>query len=380
MAERFNNNLIDSSGDFIKILMLFFILPVLISNGQYKAFSENAVDSLFSKWYEAKWTCDSSESNPWQMKNIWNAYNTAEVILDYTSATGDTSYLSETIHFLDCINSFHNAKYSGYDDAQWAAITYIKAYRLTGKDEYLSKAEEICNYIESEARNTTSCGGIWWDLEKKHLVTITNELFLMLATMLYIDTKQQSYLSFALEEWEWFKNSGLIAKETSGRQIKYLINDGLTRSCENNNGITWTYNQGVILGGLTNLWKITGDEELLTLAINIADAVIQNLNVKGILKEPVHFPLNTDQQQFKGIFVRYLIYMIQSLPDKYTDKKKEFSEFIMRNSDHVLSHYSNLLFPEYWSNNNEFENKLTSITQTSGIDLIIAAYLVQSAK
>lgn len=43
-----------------------------------------------------------------------------------------------------------------------------------------------------------------------------------------------------------------------------LINDGLTSDCKNNGGLTWTYNQGVILGGLANLHKITNNATLLT--------------------------------------------------------------------------------------------------------------------
>ena len=38
---------------------------------------------------------------------------------------------------------------------------------------------------------------------------------------------------------------------------QWLFNDGLTSACVNNNSTTWTYNQGVILGGLVNLYEIT---------------------------------------------------------------------------------------------------------------------------
>ncbi len=38
---------------------------------------------------------------------------------------------------------------------------------------------------------------------------------------------------------------------------KSLINDGLTTNCANNGETTWTCNQGVILDGLTDLYKVT---------------------------------------------------------------------------------------------------------------------------
>src|SRR5206468_9626368 len=42
-----------------------------------------------------------------------------------------------------------------------------------------------------------------------------------------------------------------------------LVNDGITRDCQNNSATTWTYNQGVILGGLAALSEITGDRGYL---------------------------------------------------------------------------------------------------------------------
>ena len=38
-----------------------------------------------------------------------------------------------------------------------------------------------------------------------------------------------------------------------------LINDGLTSSRLNNHGTTWTYNSGVIIGGMTDLYRATGN-------------------------------------------------------------------------------------------------------------------------
>ena len=116
---------------------------------------------------------------------------------------------------------------------------------------------------------------------------ITNELYLMTASRLYQITGNASYLALAQREWAWFNASGMINDQ-------FLINDGLTSSCKNNNGTTWTCawcvclgalldngvggvtalccaraccmvwfascpssdNQGVILGGLVHLWQV----------------------------------------------------------------------------------------------------------------------------
>ena len=103
---------------------------------------------------------------------------------------------------------------------------------------------------------------------------IPNELFLLNAIRLHQRTPGDggtgSYFYWATNEWSWFKNSGMINAQN-------LINDGLTANCLNNGQTTWTYNQGVILGGLTELYKITGDTNYLVAAETIANAAIANL-------------------------------------------------------------------------------------------------------
>jgi len=76
----------------------------------------------------------------------------------------------------------------------------------------------------------------------------------------------QTYLQWAIKEWTWFESSGMI-------NANHLINDGLDGNCGNNGQTTWTYNQGVVLGGLVNLHTITKNDTLLNIAQSIADAV-----------------------------------------------------------------------------------------------------------
>ena len=66
-----------------------------------------------------------------------------------------------------------------------------------------------------------------------------------------------------------------------------LVNDGLSLpACKNNGAETYTYNQGVILGGLCWLHQKTGDKTLLTTGSDIIDAVLTHLtDSNGVLKE-----------------------------------------------------------------------------------------------
>jgi predicted alpha-1,6-mannanase (GH76 family) len=87
----------------------------------------------------------------------------------------------------------------------------------------------------------------------------------------------------------------------------HLINDGLSDSCVNNGQTTWTYNQGVVLGGLTEFYKATGDASLLTTARTLANASTVKLQSGGVLREPGEGDSCTgDGPSFKGAYVRGL--------------------------------------------------------------------------
>ncbi len=64
-----------------------------------------------------------------------------------------------------------------------------------------------------------------------------------------------------------------------------LVNDGLAGDCRNNHQTTWTYNQGVILAGLAQLYLATGDVSLLAEGERIARAAIRHLTAGGVLQE-----------------------------------------------------------------------------------------------
>jgi hypothetical protein len=105
----------------------------------------------------------------------------------------------------------------------------------------------------------------------------------------------------------------------------------LDSSCQNNGQTTWTYNQGVILGGLTDLYKSTGDTNYLNQATAIADAAIATLvDASGVLREPCESSgCGADGPQFKGIFIRYLAYLYD------VTRKQAYYDFLFKNAHAV---------------------------------------------
>lgn len=113
-----------------------------------------------------------------------------------------------------------------------------------------------------------------------------------------------AYLAKAQTAWAWFRDSGLVNGD-------HLVNDGLTDDCANNGQPVWTYNQGVVLGALAELYRATDDDAYLDAAATIADAVVANdtLSPGGVLYEQAcepDAPCDNNQQAFKGIFMRNL--------------------------------------------------------------------------
>ena len=154
--------------------------------------------------------------------------------------------------------------------------------------------------------DSTCGGGIWWSKDRNYKNAIANELSLSVAAHLAARTSdpvnRAQYLAWAHKEWDWFANSGMINSQ-------HLINGRLDLAiCKNNQKTTWTYNQDVILGGLTELNRVAPDPALSAMAQSIATAAISPLtDSRGILHDTCEPKCGEDGVQFKGIFVRNLM-------------------------------------------------------------------------
>lgn len=214
-----------------------------------------------------------------------------------------------------------------YDDEGWWGLAWIAVYDLTGEEKYLKTAVFIFNDMAFTGYNGT-CGAMYWDKSHSYQNAITNELFLSLAAHLATRTANGDYyLGWALRQWTWFEKSGLINSQN-------LINDGLDNvTCENNGRATYTYNQGVILGGLVELNKASPNSTYLTIALSIAIAAITKLsNVNGILTEVNSNgsqDLGYDGPTFKGVLIRNLQLLQQATGNE------DFRNYILAQADSI---------------------------------------------
>jgi rhamnogalacturonyl hydrolase YesR len=229
----------------------------------------------------------------------WNSAVALSTIETYQQTTGDTQYSYAMAGAFDKHKS-SNFENDYLDDTGWWALAWIQAYDITGNSSYLQMAETDANYIHGYWDNTCG-GGVWWSTAKSYKNAIPNELFLQVTASLHNRIAgDTTYLNWAKQEWSWFNGSGMI-------NSSHLVNDGLNSSCKNNGEQTWSYNQGVVLSGLSELSKATGDTSLITTARQIADAATSKLSKNGILTESCESSsCGADAVSFKGIFIRGL--------------------------------------------------------------------------
>lgn len=213
-----------------------------------------------------------------------------------------------------------------------------------------------------------------WEKGTTTVNAIENSLYLTaaakLANRLPSTPSGGYYYNEAIRAYTWFINSGMINEQ-------FLINDGLTAACGNNGGTTWSYNQGAILGGLTELTWASGDPTYTTLAVNIANATITLLtDSNGILTDACG-ECPGDGGQFKGVFARNLQFMYNRADGLTTATLAQFKSFLQNNADTlwVKDQTGNLLGPVW---DGPYVTADVN-SQSSALDLLVGAAGVSTA-
>lgn len=260
-----------------------------------------------------------------------------------------------------------------YDDEGWWALALIRSWDVTGEAAYLDMAERIFEDMQN-GTDATCGGGIWWSKERAYKNAITNELYLSVAASLAnrIDGGKERYARIARDAWTWFRRSGMINEN-------HLINDGLRIEadgrCVNNGLNTWSYNQGVVLGGLVELARATGDSSYLAEAGMIARAAIARLSdADGIIHEVdgCEPHCGNDGSQFKGVFVRNLRYLHGAAP------QDAFETAIRKNADSIWDRNRNPVnqLGIAWTGPPDLGDGPNAATHSSAMDVIVAAMVV----
>jgi predicted alpha-1,6-mannanase (GH76 family) len=305
----------------------------------------------------------------------WNSANAMTVLADYARLSKSKQYNSVFANtFVAAQKTSPGFLNNFYDDEGWWALAWIDAYDLTRNAQYLAMAESI---FADMARGWDGVcgGGIWWSKDRNYKNAIANELLLSVAAHLAKRTSgaaRSRYLKWSNREWTWFQASGMINAQN-------LVNDGLGKSpgqtegagCVNNGRTTWTYNQGVILGGLAELSTVNHDPSLAKTAQKIATAAITRLvDSNGILHDSCESNCGADGVQFKGIFVRNLVLLDQQYP------RAAYKSFVDTNADAIWTHSQgeDTHFGQVWSGPFSSGN---AASQSSALGAIVGAAMLE---
>ncbi|MBB5059123.1 putative alpha-1,6-mannanase (GH76 family) [Granulicella aggregans] len=330
--------------------------PVVSSKANRAEYLDRAQKSI--ETLDKMWLSRTATSSTWTGINAWQRFPIADSLMEYIKISGDKTLLP--VVELAVANK---DGLDGNDDDLWAVISSLKLYDLNKSPSLLQFAQTQYKHLTDAYWDDTCGGGMWWDHERTYKNAITNELLLYAATLLYQATGDRLYYTWSFKEWEWFHRSGLI-------NDRNLVNDGLDKHCSNNGQKTYTYNQGVILGGLINLYLMDKDSGHIATATTIAKAAISDLsNSAGVLVEPAE-DLAVDGQIFKGIFVYHLGHLFPHIGN--AADRRIISAFIGHNAHSAwnLPKSSGNQINAYWDN---LHSLYGAASQAAGIDLFNAA-------
>ncbi|KAK0286772.1 hypothetical protein LTR35_004241 [Friedmanniomyces endolithicus] len=269
------------------------------SRSEYVNYAMDVTRVLNDKWFDI-------ESGLWDGM-WWQSANILTTMADLASINPDFNNTANFVFknvFTAALATNGGTWLNGYyDDEGWWAMAFIKVYDVTGSTAYLSAAEEIFEDLRTGLNATVLpvAGN-----DPAHVNSINNELFIDVAASLgnRVQQKRDYYRRYAEHQANWFLNAGLLTKNNT-------FHDGLHLATYTAEGPIFSYNQGVILGALVELSKVTGNSTWLDHATETAQGTIRTLvDHNGIFTETGEFPTHgTTAGQFKGVFARNLAYL-----------------------------------------------------------------------
>lgn len=264
---------------------------------------------------------------------------------------------------------------AAYDDAQWVvlewleAIKFIRQYNhptnsrlgLQNITNFAHRAHIFYDIVQNQFDKSLCNGGIIWNPTlAPYKNAITNELYIATSVAMYLyspgDDNIDPYpsrnylratnntlpdlqpltahdpqlLQNAITAYEWFITHNFT-------NAQGLIVDGFhvtenQTTCDQRNEMVYTYNQGVILSGLRDLWQATGNVSYLADGYHLVDTVINatgwssgnwsgasswaGLGRHGIMEDYCDASATCAQDNliFKGVYFQHLHLFCQALP------------------------------------------------------------------
>ncbi|KAH3833393.1 uncharacterized protein LOC127878953 [Dreissena polymorpha] len=326
--------------DFISVLKVSLLVPciALACTTALHAFGDTDTSTCSMEMYgndtAAFWACRTQfahQSNWFPSPiaglfsyQVWNGYDgfwqngaVLETMTNFVANTNGTNR-----RYLSVINGGERDLYSlleaygpypSFDDMGWYGLAYTRIYEVLGNDMFLQDAKDIFDWCWRTGWDTSGAcaGGFYFDNSFASKQTITNAQMLQLTAKLFRITNNTDYKNKMEQIYHYILNNSLINETT------YLVADGATYDCTPSNVYGPTYNSGVMIGAMVELYKISSDPSYTDLAFKMAIGVIErSCDAEGILVESCTPTCDEDALMYKGIFVRNIRYLMDVLNDK----------------------------------------------------------------
>ncbi|WP_068616830.1 glycoside hydrolase family 76 protein [Paenibacillus tuaregi] len=256
----------------------------------------------------------------WWEAQLW------ETVMDAYERTHNSTYRT----MIDEIYTGFNQKYPNMmandfnDDLGWWALACMRAYELTGTEEYRNRASFLFDQIYSFYDNTYG-GGIWWKRDgtspQKNMAT--NAPMVITAVKLKNATGNPAYLTKAQNIYGWIKS-----RLSSGSKLGDHV-----EGSGSGTAVDWdfSYNYGTYMGAALSLYKETHNAAYLTDANNSANYVISKMTLSNTLM----YEGENDGAGFKMIFMRYLNQL------RLETGNSSYLTFLQQNATQAYNHRRN---------------------------------------
>lgn len=334
--------------------------------------AQRTLDSRFwnasISMYDIKTPCPDGACNT--IFHYWWMAHAVETQVDGWNRTGDSIYKQRLAMLHQGLLERNGGEWPNnlYDDMEWMAIGWLRAYMIDQDETYGQTAQLLWEDIKTGWNDHVGGGIAWQKTQLDYKNTPANAPAAILAARLYQVFSKQEDLEWAIKIYNWQK--AVLVDPESG-----FVWDGANRLGDGAIDKDWkfTYCQGVFIGAAVELYRITGDSGYLEDAIRTWHASVDKFTSleAGVLPAEG----GGDAGLFKGIFVRYAGELAQVM-----SSGREVVDVLYANASSLWSSVSNredILFSKRWDESLEEDIELS--TQLSGVILLETAAVLEKS-
>ncbi|MDF2836465.1 MAG: glycosyl hydrolase [Paenibacillus sp.] len=243
--------------------------------------------------------------------HYWWMAHAVDALADGYIRTGDAGYVKRLETLYDGLLKRNGGAFPNelYDDMEWMAISWLRAYEATGVERFKEAALLLWEDIKTGWNDHMGGGIAWQKSQLDYKNTPANAPAIILACRLFRLFGVEDDLSWAQRIYEWQK-ANLVDPESG------FVWDGMNRTGDGSIDKDWqfTYCQGVYIGAGVELYRVTRDEQYLADAIRTTEATRNALAADSTGLFPDEG--DGDGGLFKGILVRYLAELAKTAPGR----------------------------------------------------------------